>query len=389
MIKKIGSRNRGVYFCIMNFAFLKDYRAIIVGAVLSCLLTTAFIKAGIILVSRGSFPLFVYYGLNTLSFLMLWSVTAYFIHKHSIWKVAGLIGLLTIVTLADNYLEAKNNPFTMPALILFWLGAASLILPRFFKKYQIAIYAVYSLVLSYFFIDFAITPNYASSDRFNFSSVMLSPIPVFGALWAYEQWRWLRTLKDDKAKAELALLKSQVNPHFFFNTLNNLYGLVVERSEKAPEVILKLSDMMRYTIYEGKEELVSLQDEIIYLENYIELHKIRYQKRVDFQFKKQVDKDYKIAPLLFINLLENAIKHGVESQMGGAYVHLKLIAQENQIMFTIENNFEAAPTEKPAGIGLENLKKRLVHLYPGQYQLKINKEALVYRAELSISTEVI
>ena len=93
----------------MNRAFLKDYRAFIVGAILSCILVAAFINAGIILVSRGPFHPIIYYGLNTLSFVLLWLVTAYFIHKHSIIKVAGLIALLTIVTLADSNLETKNN----------------------------------------------------------------------------------------------------------------------------------------------------------------------------------------------------------------------------------------------------------------------------------------
>ena len=96
--------------------------------------------------------------------------------------------------------------------------------------------------------------------------------------WLFQQWKWLKTLESKKSKAELSLLKSQINPHFFFNTLNNLYGLTVEKSDDAPNVVLKLSDMMRYTIYMGKEDLVPLKDEVDYLQNYIELHKIRYQK---------------------------------------------------------------------------------------------------------------
>ena len=100
-------------------------------------------------------------------------------------------------------------------------------------------------------------------------------------------------MKIEKGKAELELLKSQINPHFLFNTLNNLYGLIVEKSDEAPEVVLKLSDMLRYTIYEGKEEFVFLKNEIVYLENYIALHKIRYQKNVDIFFNHKTEKDLK------------------------------------------------------------------------------------------------
>ena len=129
--------------------------------------------------------------------------------------------------------------------------------------------------------------------------------------WLIIQIKIILRLKKDKTQAELMHLKSQVNPHFFFNTLNNLYGLIIEKSEDAPNVVLKLSEIMRYTIYMGKEDIIPLKDEIEYLRNYIELHKIRYQKRVDISFNHEGQAEYKIAPLLFIIPLENAFKHGV------------------------------------------------------------------------------
>ena len=203
-------------------------------------------------------------------------------------------------------------------------------------------------------------------------------------MWVYEQWRWPRTLQADKGKAELALLKSQINPHFFFNTLNNIYGLVVEKSEKAPEVVLKLSDVMRYTIYEGKEDLVALKDEISYLENYIELHKIRYQKKVDIQFKYEADEAVQVAPLLFIILLENAFKHGVEPSTENAYIHLNLKTEGSRILFTIENNYDSNIPREKGGIGLDNLKKRLAHSYPNRHELKIEKTDTIYKVHLKL-----
>jgi len=213
---------------------------------------------------------------------------------------------------------------------------------------------------------------------------MVIPIPVFIALWVYEQWRWLKTLQAEKGKAELALLKSQVNPHFFFNTLNNLYGLVVEKSEQAPEVVLKLSDMMRYTIYEGKEDVVVLKDEISYLENYIELHKIRYQKKVEILFTHDVQEDLKVAPLLFIILLENAFKHGVEKMRENAFIHLGMRSQGKLLLFTIENSFDKSVSNDINGIGLENLKKRLEYLYPNRHELIVERKESVYKVRLNL-----
>ena len=206
-------------------------------------------------------------------------------------------------------------------------------------------------------------------------------------LWFYEQWKWFRTLKAEKAEAELALLRSQVNPHFFFNTLNNLYSLVVHQSEKAPEVILKLSDMMRYTIYEGKKDKVSLKEEIEYLQGYIDLHKIRYQKEVDIRFETSEESELQIAPLLFIVPLENAFKHGVESLREGAYIHasVKTDIQNEKLVFEISNNFEEKNPDSEKGIGLANLRQRLELLYPDQHQLDIVKGENEFKITLQLN----
>jgi two-component system sensor histidine kinase AlgZ len=135
---------------------------------------------------------------------------------------------------------------------------------------------------------------------------------MLALFWFTKQVISFFNLKNEKSKTELLHLKSQVNPHFFFNTLNNLYGLVGTDTKKAQELILKLSDIMRYSIYEGEKEDVALKEEVDYLKNYIELHKMRYHKEIDVKFEAQIDDDYKVMPLLFIILLENAVKHGGE-----------------------------------------------------------------------------
>jgi LytS/YehU family sensor histidine kinase len=217
-----------------------------------------------------------------------------------------------------------------------------------------------------------------------FLEIFLVPIPLLFCLWLYEQWKWLQQLKAGKAQAELALLRTQINPHFFFNTLNNLYALTIKNSKQAPEVILKLSDMMRYTIYEGEKEMVKLSDEISYLKNYIALHKIRYQKSVEIIFNHPTDTNIRIAPLLYIILLENAFKHGIETLSESAYIHIDLFEKNEWICFEIENNFDSNEISVSNGIGLQNLNQRLLLLYKEQHEVHVKKTANTYKTILKI-----
>ncbi|WP_282079118.1 sensor histidine kinase [Aquimarina algiphila] len=207
---------------------------------------------------------------------------------------------------------------------------------------------------------------------------------VFLANWIIRQIKSVIRLKNEKAQTELLHLKSQVNPHFFFNMLNNLYGWVEKDSKKAQELILKLSDMMRYSIYEGEKNLVPLDKEISYLKNYIELHKMRYHKKIEIQFDLDIEEEYKVMPLLFIILLENAFKHGVENLRENAYVHINMIAKKNEIHFIVENNFDNTELNNQPGIGLKNLKRRLELMYPEQHSLSFIIKEDVYKAELTL-----
>lgn len=204
--------------------------------------------------------------------------------------------------------------------------------------------------------------------------------------WLLKQIKSIIRLKNEKAKTELMHLKSQVNPHFFFNMLNNLYGLVDKDSKTAQELILKLSDMMRYSIYDGEKDTVLLSEEITYLQNYIELHKMRYHKVIDIQFNIEIkDNDYEIMPLLFVILLENAFKHGVENLRENAYVYINLVTHNNEVKFEIENNFDAIHDNQESGIGLRNLKRRLELVYPKNHTLTIVKTDNTYNAKLNIN----
>ena len=228
---------------------------------------------------------------------------------------------------------------------------------------------------------------FGDSERFAIFSFLYFIFLIFiFTRWIFIQVRNIIALKKDKAKMEMLHLKSQVNPHFFFNTLNNLYGLVEKNPKEAQQLILKLSDLMRYSIYEGQNEWVSLEEEVDYLKNYVELHKNRYHKKVKVDFKTTIDEQgYKIMPLLLILLVENAFKHGVEKLRNDAFVDITLIAKDGRIDFIITNNYDLEESDdQPAGIGISNLKRRLEIGYKKDFDLSINKRDETYQAKLSL-----
>ncbi len=203
--------------------------------------------------------------------------------------------------------------------------------------------------------------------------------------WLYRKWLAYQRLKHEYAQAKLALLRSQLDPHFFFNTLNNLYGLSVEGSEQTPGVILQLADMMRYTLYEGSAERVPLKRELEYLQQYIALHQLRYQKEVEIDMEVNIEEnEHEIPPLLLIVLLENAFKHGVESMLNRAFLRVGVAVNHKELVYTVENNFDPDEDPKTNGIGLSNLRKRLDLLYPAKHQLEIQKSKDIFFAQLKL-----
>ncbi len=193
-----------------------------------------------------------------------------------------------------------------------------------------------------------------------------------------------RDLENQRLSAELAFLKSQINPHFLFNSLNSIYSLAYQRSDMTPEAILKLSEIMRYMLYECNDNTVELGKEIQYLQNYIDLQKIRLGEKanIDFKFEGNITTQ-KIAPLLLIAFIENAFKHGVANDPESP-IQLLLSVKNNQLLFYVHNRKHKANTDSVGGIGLNNVKRRLDLLYPGLYNLDIHNEKDTYTCELSL-----
>ncbi len=249
------------------------------------------------------------------------------------------------------------------------------------RKYRYWLFAIVGGVILFYIDKIEDIEPLFSISGFIYWSLLF----YWAARWVFNQGKSILKLKTEKEKTELLHLQNQVNPHFFFNMLNNLYGLVDKDSKKAQELILKLSDMMRYSIYNGQKERVLMSEELSYLQNYIELHKMRYHKAIDIVFSHEIkDEDYKIMPLLFIILLENAFKHGVENLREHAYVHINMKSENNEIFFSIENNFDPSIEKEHKGIGLDNLKRRLELVYPKNHSLSFTKTDDVYKAKLNI-----
>lgn len=192
----------------------------------------------------------------------------------------------------------------------------------------------------------------------------------------YEQQRILQKIVVEKLNTEVNFLRSQVNPHFLFNILNNLYALTLKKSDMAPEVVLKLSEMMEYMLYDSDNSTVSLDREISYLHNYIELERIRYDNNPDISLDVAGETDGKeIAPLLLLPLLENAFKHGVGRKSEKGWLHGKILVGPSALEVTIENGKPAVPgKETKGGIGLANLRQRLELLYPARHSLRIDDQ---------------
>ncbi|MCJ7759068.1 MAG: histidine kinase [Gillisia sp.] len=214
--------------------------------------------------------------------------------------------------------------------------------------------------------------------------IYYSILLMLGLLWLVSQFKSMLNLKNETKKNELLHLQSQVNPHFFFNMLNNIYGMIDKDSEQAKKLILKLSDLMRYSIYEGEKHTVPLEEEVDFLKNYIDLHKMRYHKAIDIQFKTDIEEDINIMPLLLVILVENAFKHGVENLRENAYVHINLMAHKKNLSFEIINNFDKDELPKVKGIGIKNLKRRLELVYPKKHTLNFTMANSIHKAQLEL-----
>jgi two-component system, LytTR family, sensor kinase len=328
------------------------------------------------------------------------------------WIYLAYWVLVTLIFLYDRtYLIEKAglpNFFLCSAvrvallMALAWLNIHWLI-PHYLlrKKYGSYFGIVFSLIIVYLLIQslydhylfgYVLGPNknvnLSTSLIYNFTHTSLYLLLIvalkFSIDW-YEQKKLLQDAEVGKLQAEVNYLRSQVNPHFLFNALNNLYALTIKKSDKAPDVVLKLSELMEYMLYESDETYVPLEREIKYLSNYLELEKIRQGNQADISLIVKGNTDNcQIPPFLLLPLVENAFKHGVSKAVRHAYVHIN-ICIDKVLEVNIKNNkLNLQRPEQNGGIGLFNLKKRLELLYPGKHVLQIFKQPEEYKVLLKI-----
>ncbi|MBB4802770.1 sensor histidine kinase YesM [Flavobacterium nitrogenifigens] len=194
-------------------------------------------------------------------------------------------------------------------------------------------------------------------------------------------------LEIQNIQIEKDFLKAQLNPHFLFNTLNNLYGLTVRKDNLAPELILNLSDIMSYTLYESNTEIVRLEKELDFIKNYIALEKMRYADDVNIQVVIEGERQTAglfVAPLLTFTFIENAFKYGLKNTKN-AFIKLEIKIENNTFWFSLENDLEETENESGfGGIGVENVRKRLELLYPNQYELEIKRLEKSFKVDLKL-----
>ncbi len=200
----------------------------------------------------------------------------------------------------------------------------------------------------------------------------------------------IQKLKSEKVEAELKFLKAQLHPHFLFNTLNNLYALTLERSDKASDVVLKLSDLLDYVLYECEAEMVPLQKEIKQMENYIGLEKLRFGPRLKIEYKiGEIPLTWVVPPMSLMTLLENSFKHGASKSMDNSWICMRLDVDQDTLTFTIKNPKRKTKTSEKqpsGGIGLANLNNRLKLIYQENYTLDIEEDDSTFAVVLKIKS---
>jgi sensor histidine kinase YesM len=334
------------------------------------------------------------------------------------WLFQGF--LYSFTPAAVNYSDAVRFLSAYADSLIYMIGHILLsyalmyfLIPRFLLKQQYLLTVVVALII--FFIaavlnavlgQYLISPlhNKLGITVKNISFLQINYLTILAGLrggitiagiscaiklmkyWYVKEQRNLQ-LQKENLESKLELLKSQVHPHFLFNTLNNLYSLTLTQSKQAPMVVTHLSDLLRYMLYECNEKTVPLNREVEALKKYVELEKLRYGNRIDVSFVCSGETDkLKIAPLLFLPFVENSFKHGVSHVLDQCWVNLHLHAGKDFISFNLSNSVAKNETNAGAGgIGLQNVKKRLDLLYPQQYELHISEEQEIFNVKLHIS----
>lgn len=326
------------------------------------------------------------------------------------WVVVFVVYWLIYAGYQDRYREEfVMNLYMLPARIIGVYSLIYLILPLATRKKQFVLFGIVVAIhaLFYGFLIYAtfylVNPyprfyDFSQQPLFNFPKILTKSIsdyalPVFAAIIVlFKKWYLdeltRKKLAEEKLEAELNFLKAQVHPHFLFNTLNNLYALTLTKSDKTPDIVLKLSDLLDYMIYKSNADFVPLEKELEIIEGYIELEKMRYNKRLDLNYKVTGPVGgHQVAPLILLPFIENCFKHGASKDRSNPHIDIQLEISTDHLYLRAFNSLplkKEKDEQKNEGIGLKNVKRRLELLYPGKHELKIKEEEQEFTVELKI-----
>lgn len=303
----------------------------------------------------------------------------------------------------------KNNPDIQPYQLVYFLTytiAALIInyvlLPRLYYKKKYILFIVYVtvivsglIVLEELVLEQIYFPDTRAKQFPGVIFSLLGVLPILAILSGFKfAWdalvkqREVESLQQTVQESELQFLKSQINPHFLFNNLNNLYSYAIDNSPKTPEIILELSGVLRYMLYECREDYVSLKKEVNQLGNFIKLNELQIEERGNVSFSVgSIPLEYRIAPLILIVFIENAFKHSTASQSDNIEIDVSIeIPADGQLLFKCNNTYQPNGNKDSLsnGIGLENVKKRLQMIYPDKHKLSIRDTGSVYAVELAL-----
>jgi len=327
------------------------------------------------------------------------------------WVVYTAIFTIVEASYKGEYREALVfELINLPIRLIVVYFNYFILLPKLLLQDKIIKYFAYTILtlifagfvqrfVNYNVLDF-LYPNIKNSGiwlpyKFLQTSIIIASPLIFiigiSIIWKVaELQKRTKNLENEKLQSELKYLKSQINPHFLFNTLNNIYGLSLENSKKTSGLILKLSDFLSFSLYESNQKLIPLEKEIALMNDFIALEKSRFEDRVKVVLKlpKSEAQDITIPPLILVPFVENAFKHSLKNETEMATIQIHLSVSEKNLNFTVTNSkpLDSGITTKNKGLGLINIKKRLDIIYEDNYSLNINEQPNVYTIHLQIKT---
>ena len=268
---------------------------------------------------------------------------------------------------------------------------------RYYNALMILALAIFGSIMEFLFRQHFVMPDV---PRFNiFGSMVLHSILCLIAFWV-SMTKFLiekqekiniemESLKRDKAESELKFLKTQINPHFLFNALNNIYSMAYTGDQSTPEKITMLSDMLRYVLYDCESDFISLYKEVDYINSFLEFQQLKTEKRQNITFNAgPYDDNYQIAPMLLVTFVENAFKHSKIEKNKNGFVSINLSQTDDKFYFSVENSIPSdqplMPTGSARGIGIENARNRLNLLYPQKHKLVISNQETIHKIELEL-----